>query len=131
MTTPIMNIQEIQEAQAHFNRIMASLEPRSAYGEAIKVAGLGAVHYAEKITHVDTGALKASHRFEMYADESGGTVFIDPGAVRKDGKVPSVYGPYEEARGGSHAFYERTVNEAGERLGALALKTLTEAFDGR
>ena len=39
--------------------------------------------------------------------------YIDPSVTNIKGRKPSLYGPYEHARGGDHAFYGRTVNEQG------------------
>ncbi len=126
---PLNDIAEIQAAQAHLNKILASLQPKSAYGRAIKVMWIAGSQYAEKVSHRDSGALQASHRFEMYVDELGGQVFIDPSATTAKGKKPSEYGPYEEARGGSHAFYERTEVEAGQKIAILGVEELIGAFD--
>ena len=39
-------------------------------------------------------------------------IFIDPSATnRRTKQRPAEYGLFEEARGGSHAFYTRTVEE--------------------
>ncbi len=105
----------LQEAQAQNLRRIAALQPSGAFGEAIRVATVAAHRYAVALTHVDTGALQASHRVEV----SGlrGRVSIDPsGTNPRSGVRPTEYGVYEHQRGGEHAFYERTVREHGAEI---------------
>lgn len=72
--------------------------------------------YAAAITHRWTGLLSQSHMWEYDSHTMIGTLYIDPRAIRKQGQSslawPKVYGVYEHDRGGDHAFYERTWNEA-------------------
>ena len=55
-------IEGIQEAQAACNRALAAVQPKGALGEAVRWGIAEAHRYAVVITHVDTGALRASHR---------------------------------------------------------------------
>ena len=121
-------IGDIQRAQAANNRIISELKPRNAYGEVLKNILTGTQSYAQKITHVDTGGLKASHRIKISRSQLRGEVFLDPGASRSDGGRPAQYGFFEHERGGTHAFYRRTVKEAGNRLGRQAIATLIKKF---
>jgi hypothetical protein len=43
-----------------------------------------------------------------------GSIYIDPSATNPQGRRPFDYGPYEHARGGEHAFYDRTLSERGD-----------------
>lgn len=117
---PKTTIKGLQEAQAAVNKASAAVKPKGAFGRAVKHLTIGARSYAVKITHVDSGGLKAAHREKI--SDLRGEVFIGPGSG-PSGR-PSVYGPYEHARGGDHAFYERTQDEAGDRLGREALNVL-------
>jgi len=85
--------------------------------------------YASKITHIYTGLLARSHRWEYNSHTMKGRIFIDQRAVRRQGFTtvawPKVYGPYEHGRGGSHAFYERTYREAGPEIMNEGLKIYT------
>ena len=118
-----LTIEGIQEAQQANLREIAALRPSGVLGEAIRRATLAAHDYAVKITHVDTGTLKASHRVHLRGLE--GVISIDPAAVNpRSRKRPAEYGVYEHARGGSHAFYARTVVEAGPRIASQALALL-------
>lgn len=115
-----LTIKGIQEAQAANNRALAAVRPRGGLGRAVQ-HGIAAAHrYAVTITHVDTGALRASHRtaFEEHPHSALGRMFIDPSSVNPRGQMPAEYGVVEEARGGSHQFYGRTLTEAGPRIAA-------------
>lgn len=112
----IAGIQRMQDANA---KRMALLQPRSGLGRAIRDATTKLHRYAVSITHVDTGTLRAAHRMD-YSESGGiarGRIFIDPNAVNpKSKRKASLYGPFEEARGGSHAFYGRTISERGAQI---------------
>lgn len=110
-----VQIYGIQRAQARMIQAMDAVRPDGGLGRAIWAATVAAHRYAIYVTHVDTGALRASHT--MDSSQAGrGRVYISPTAVRSDGRRPADYGPYEHARGGSHAFYQRVVNERGAEI---------------
>jgi hypothetical protein len=100
-----LTIRGLQEAQAANLRRIAQLQPGGAMGHLIRQVTAFTHAEAVKVTHVDSGALRASHRMKI--TEVRGQVYIDPGAVNPRGQKPVVYGPEEQARGGSHAFYTR------------------------
>ncbi len=113
-------IAEIQRAQRDNNRRIAALRPAGGLGRAVQYALAQGQRAAVTLTHVDTGALRASHRMQM---EGGlrGRIFIDPAALNpRSGVHTAVYGPQEHGRGGSHAFYERVVNEHGRSIATAA-----------
>lgn len=124
---PKLTITGLQEAQAANNRRIAALKPSGAFGRAIQYATTAAHRYAIAETHVDTGALRASHRMEI----SGlrGRVFIDPGAANpRSGRLTSLYGFYEHERGGSHAFYANVVATRRDEIVAQAEKMIAGAL---
>ena len=104
--------------------IIANLKPSGGFGRAVKHLTVGGHAYAQRITDVDTGGLKAAHRMKVKGLR--GAVFL-AGGTGPSGS-PREYGPYEHARGGSHAFYERTQDEAGESSGNEALRVLRRSF---
>lgn len=112
-----LTIKGLQEAQQANQRRLAELKPSGALGRAVQYATAATQRYAIGITHVDTGSLRASHLVRLEAGGLRGVIYIDPNAVNpRSGLKTSVYGPTEHARGGSHAFYERTVAEAGPQI---------------
>ena len=130
---PQLSITGIQEVQAKNNRRIAALRPTGAAGQAVKDAIIALHRYATQITHVGKyaggGALKSSHRMEV--DGLYGTVAIDRKSVSprrtKRKNRPVVYGVYENARGGEHAFYDRTVDEIGDQVQQRAINTIRAA----
>ena len=96
-----------------------AVKPSTGLGAAVKGATTAAHRYAASITHVDTGALKGAHAMRIRGRR--GEIYINPGASRSDGRRPAIYGPYEHERGGYHAFYARTVKEAGTQISKVAM----------
>lgn len=119
----VKSIEGIQELQDYNIRAIAELKPDGVVGKAVRY-GLTVIHrYAVSVTHVVTGALRASHEMEFRGSESLGIVSIRGDTTNpRTGARPSIYGVTEHERGGSHAFYQRTVEEAGR-------KTLEEMAD--
>lgn len=100
----IRGLKETQE------RMAALLQEISAGGglEAIMArATLRAHRYATMIVHVDTGRLKNSlfPRVSVKGNDVYGIVGTNV-----------VYAPFEEGRGGDHAFFGRTMEEEGPAI---------------
>lgn len=123
-----VTIYGIQAAQAAMLRAVNAARPGSGLQAALKDAAAAAHRYAVALTHVDTGSLKASHRIALHATRA--EIYLDPGAQRSDGRRPAQYGPFEHARGGEHAFYERTVAEHGAEIGNAAGRALARWLQG-
>lgn len=100
-----LEIKDLQKAQQNNQRRIAALRPSSALGRGVQFMGLEGLRVAISVTHVDSGALKAAHRLELDLDVPRAQIDIDPGATAPDGDRPAEYGPFEQARGGDHAFY--------------------------
>jgi hypothetical protein len=116
-------IRGLQEAQRWNARAIANMKPSGAYGRAIQNIVTQLQRYEMSVTHVDTGSLRATQRMEIRGLR--GRVYIDPRARNpRSRQMTSVYGAIEEARGGSHAFGNRTVNEAAPRIVGLAVRNL-------
>lgn len=113
--------------QAHL-QIVKALQPDSDLGAAVKGVALGAHAYAQKIVHVDTANLKNALRIDPHYGAVGGygtgagrhwtaaAVEVGGWPHPRSGVPANVYGYWEHDRGGSHAFFDRTVREAGDRL---------------
>lgn len=108
-----LTITGIQEAQAANLRAMRAAKPDGGLGRAVWYAAIDLHRYMVSITHVKTGALRASERAEM-KDSARAEIFIDPSSVNpRTGEKPADYGFTENARGGEHAFMARTFFERG------------------
>lgn len=109
-------IKGIQEAQEQNLRLIAFFDPGNVVDRGIQVMQAAAHRVAVILTHVETGALRASHR---QSPPRGGMAVIALDSTARNprsGVKTSEYGVYEHARGGTHAFYARTVNEFGEAI---------------
>ena len=114
----MITIRGIQEAQQDNNQRIAALQPGGSFGRAIQYATAQAHRYALIVTHVQTGALRGSHR--MKVSGTRGEIYIDPNSVNPKGAKPSIYGPVEHNRGGTHAFYRRVYDEHGAEIARTA-----------
>ena len=123
MTEVSVTIRGLQEAMDANAKAVAALQPKSAFGRGIKEATIIAHRGVVRRAHVDTGAMKAAQR--MKVQERRGRVYTDPGACNPRGKTrPAEYAVYEEGRGGSHAFYKRTVKEDGQKIANRAMRVI-------
>lgn len=132
-----VSIAGLQELQAANQQILAAVSEGGARGQAIRGATLDAQRYAISITHVGKywrgrrwiggGTLRASHRVQ--SEGGRGLVYIDPNAVNPlTHQKPSDYGVYEHKRGYPHNFYERTVDERGNRIANDAINEIRNAL---
>jgi hypothetical protein len=119
-----LGIEGLQEAMKKNQQDIAALKPRPGFAEATRQAMIQLHRHAVAITHVwveKGGGLRASHRMELVDGGLTGIISIDPSAVNPRGQRPSVYGVYEHARGGAHAFYDRAIEEAGDSVANRAI----------
>ncbi len=100
-------VRGLEEAQARMVELLREIGAGGGLEAIIGRATLRAHRYATMIVHVDTGRLKNS----LYprVTGKGNDVY---GVVGTN----VVYAPIEEARGGGHAFFGRTVREEGPAI---------------
>lgn len=92
----------------------------------------GGTQHARFITHKDTGDLARSHAWEYNSHTMRGSIYISGKFAHARGKTvqfPRVYGIYEHARGGQHAFYQRTYDEYIKPKGYYGLRIIIRSFD--
>jgi hypothetical protein len=119
-----IDIKGLQEAQRHNAQMIRALRTGGPLGEGVRAAGAYLHSRATIVTHVDTGALRASHRmiYRQFFGSPSLEISIDKGAMNPRSRArTAVYGPVEHARGGSHAFYERTYREHGDRAATIGM----------
>lgn len=110
-----LSITGIEEAQNEMAKAIARLQATGPRQQAIKDATTAAHRYLVSITHVDTGTYRASQWMEILGPV--GLIYVNPSTVNpRSGQRPVEYSIYEEERGGTHAAYRRTVDEAGPRI---------------
>jgi hypothetical protein len=125
------DVQGYAELQAALDKVAAAVKPSGALGEGVKRTTQRLYKHAIGITHVDTGTLASSHRWQ-YAEESGsprGVVFVEDSLRNpKSKQAVGRYAPIEEGRGGQHAFYARTVAEEGDAAAGEGINVVLEAL---
>ncbi len=106
-----LEARNLKRVQTQMLRAARELQPGNAAGEAIQFVTLGMHRYMTIIVHVRIGRLKNS----LFPEINGlrGRIFTNV-----------IYAPYEEARGGTHAFMERTAKQAYPPLAKNALDRL-------
>lgn len=124
----MIQISGIAEVNAAIRRVSGALHPGGEMSRAVEWMTLAALRGVKARTDVDTGAYRAGQTSEMQ-NALTGRVFIDPSARNPRSRVPVVvYGPIEEARGGTHAAYQRTYSEQGGAIVNEAGNMLVRAF---
>ena len=105
------SIRGLQEAQQANLRMIAAMTPGGRFGNTIRTITTKLQRYEVSVSHVDTGAMRASERIEIKG--LVGRIFLDESATNpRSGALTSVYGAIENARGGAHAFGARTYETA-------------------
>lgn len=118
-----------REMDATLGRAAVAVSATGGLGRAVQVTGQALQRYAARVTHVDTGTLSGAHRFLMVSDAHG---VVTPGDDRnpRSGQPASRYAPFEHRRGGGHAFYARTLEDAGRQAAEDALRSqVVEAIE--
>lgn len=122
-----LTITGIQEAQNEMVKAIARLLATGPRERAILYATTAAHRYLVSITHVDTGTYRASQWMEVKGER--GLIYVNPNTVNpRSGNRPVEYSIYEEARGGTHAAYQRTIDEAGPRIIEEAMQILSRGM---
>ena len=88
--------------------------PNGALGQAVAQATRAYAEGTQRRAHRDTGTMAGAQTAEV----SGlmGKVYTASASNPKTGQAASTYAPYEEARGGSHAFYNTTYQQDTPRI---------------
>ena len=122
-----VTVQLLEDVQRRVKERTMALKPQGAFGRLVRDI-LDSMHkFIRSVVHVDTGSLKAAQRMEW---EGGlrGEIFTDPSVTNpKSGVRPVIYGVYENARGGSHAFFDQTVAAAPSMV-AKGLRAFLDEF---
>lgn len=103
-----LRLNHLKDVQDQNRRLIRNLRTGGALGRFARAVLLKEQGYMLSIVHVDTGWLKRSLRIQMNS-ATRGRIYIDGRTRNPRGGRPSVYGPWENARGGDHAFFDRTI----------------------
>lgn len=119
-----LSIQGLQQAQHGMLRALRGVKPNGALGRAVQFLAAGAHRYLVTVTHVDTGAYRASH-ISTVEGPAQMRIFVRQNARNpRTRALVTSYAPVEEARGGEHAAYKRTVDYARSNLAPRAARIL-------
>lgn len=124
-------IEGYAELQAALDRVAAAVKPSGALGKAVQRTTRRLYKRAISLTHQDTGTLASSHRWSYLEEGSSprGVVYVEGNLKNtKSRQAVERYAPIEEARGGSHAFYARTVAEDGDAAAQEGISVILEAL---
>lgn len=132
-----INMRDYYKVRDALNVVASRGLYRGAFRDTITAMLDIAKRYAEGITHVYSGQLKASHVTEYEGHRMRGSLHVDQhklargygGQLRYPPQFVFEYATYEHARGGSHAFYERTIKETGGILEFQGINTLVRVID--
>jgi hypothetical protein len=99
----VKGYQEIQDAE---RKLLEAMKPSGGLGKAVLYGTTQMQRGTISRVHRDTGTYAASQATTIQG--LSGSVYTKPNRNPKSGLAASAYGPYEEARGGSHAAYGTT-----------------------
>jgi hypothetical protein len=123
LSATVLGYQEVQEAA---RKLVYATKPQGAFGRANQQATLALMRGVRARAHRDTGTYAASIVAEF--DGLFGRVYVAPNANPKSGQLASVYGAYEEARGGSHAAFANAYEQDGQRASQEGIQIVIEAL---
>lgn len=122
-----VEVKGVQEFQVANLRYIRALEPQGVLDEAAGDGIAALQRYQATITHVDTGALRGARRVRF--TRNAAELFTSSTARNpRSGQAAIVYDEYEEARGGGHANWQRTFDEAGPRVAEGMIVKLVRAL---
>jgi len=101
-----VTVQGFEAIQNANRKLLESMKPSGALGKAVLYGTVQMQRGVITRAHTDTGTYKASQKGDVQG--LTGRVYTASNRNPKSGAFASAYGPYEEARGGSHAAYANT-----------------------
>lgn len=113
-----IEIRGLRETQERMERLLEAVSAQGDLEGIVAKGTLRAHRYVVGITHVISGRLKNSHfpRVQVAGNQVYGVVGTNV-----------VYAPIEHNRGGTHAFYARTVAEDGAGIVAMMEHDIAQA----
>lgn len=101
-------------AQQKLGRWIVAVRPSGGMTKALKEMSVPMFRFVLAKTHVDTTALRSARLIKINFKELIATIFTNK-SVRnpRTGKKPAFYDVFEQMKGGSHATYDRAIDEIG------------------
>jgi len=109
-----VTIQGLPGLQTIARQMRDTALPSGALGKAVAQATQAYAEGTQRRAHRDTGTMAGAQTAEV----SGlmGKVYTASASNPKTGQAASTYAPYEEGRGGPHAFYNTTYQQDTPRI---------------
>lgn len=122
-----INVKGVQEFQVANLRYIRALEPTGVLDEATRDGIVALQRFQAGITHVDTGALRGSRRVRFTRNSA--ELFTSSTASNPRTGTPVLqYDDPEEMRGGGHANWQNTFEQAGPRIAQGMIVKLVRAL---
>ena len=121
-----VTIQGLPGLQTIARQMRDTALPSGALGKAVAQATQAYAQGTARNAHRDTGTMAGAQTAEV----SGlmGRVYTASASNPKTGQAASTYAPYEEGRGGPHAFYNTTYQQDTPRIVSDVEKLLLGAL---
>ena len=121
-----VTIQGLPGLQTIARQLRDTALPSGALGQAVAQATQADAQGTARNAHRDTGTMAGAQTAEV----SGlmGRVYTASASNPKTGQAASTYAPYEEGRGGPHAFYNQTYQQDTPRIMGEGEKLLLGAL---
>lgn len=100
------SVKGLEKIQAARMQLIYAMQPTGALGKAVLLGTTQMFRGVQTRIHRDTGTYAAAQIPKVNGLK--GIVYTGAYKNPKSGQAASVYGPYEEARGGGHAAYANT-----------------------
>jgi hypothetical protein len=127
---PDFDISGLQEAQYWNQQELANLKPDGGFGQMLQQLTADMERYLISIVHVITGTYRAAQEIVPDLDNLRMTMQTAEGAENPvNHAMAADYGYDEEMRGGDHAAYQRTVDEALEDAFSNAAHLILDPVD--
>ena len=119
-------VQGYEQIQAAKLKLLEDMKPSGALGKAVLYGAQQFQKGTASRVHRDTGTYAASQTAEVQG--LVGRVYTASNSNPKSGAAASTYGPFEEARGGSHAAYATTFKTDAPSVMAEAIRIVVDSL---
>lgn len=124
----IINLKEVLAAIKRMDDTLATSPQGAAVESGLRFMSVQTERHASVVTHQDTRTLYRSYQIYQDSGPAGAfaSIYIDPTAVNPHGYEPSIYGPIEFARGGSHDAFGQAFDFANVQVADDGIRLIFE-----
>lgn len=121
-----MIVKGYEQLQAAAHKLIDATQPQGALGAAVFYATKAFAEGTASRAHRATGTLAAAQLPE--AQGLRGRVYTAARSNPRSGQAASLYAPFENARGGSHGFYDQTFRQDTPSIAAEVISQIVQAL---